>query len=207
MKTSLIYRSPTLYTLFMRFLYGRNYEARLRSVGEEIPDGVEVLDVCCGDCALYTRALRGRVSYTGIDINPSFLENARKRSIKVLPLDVRIDNLPRSDYVVMQASLYQFIPLHKQLVDKLLYSASRKVIISEPVRNLSDSSNPIISFIARYQANPGTGHKINRFTEETFRTFFGNNYNELIEKFKFTLGGRELMVILNAKIRMARWRR
>jgi hypothetical protein len=182
----------------MRLLYRKNYKARFKSVSEEIPKGAEVLDVCCGDCKLYTLALKGKVSYVGVDINPSFIENARKLSIKVLSLDVRNDALPYSDYVVMQASLYQFIPQHKQIVDKLLSSASRKVIICEPVRNLSDSNNPVISFIARYLANPGTGHKLDRFTEETFCSFFRDNYNEIIEKFKFIPGKRELMVILNA---------
>lgn len=133
-KSSFIYKNPRIYALFMWFLYGRNYEARFQSIAEEIPDAVELLDVCCGDCALYTWALEGRVSYTGVDINSHFIKNAKKQSIKVLPLDIRVDNLPQSDYVVMQGSLYQFIPLHKQIVDKLLYSASRKVIISEPIR-------------------------------------------------------------------------
>jgi hypothetical protein len=204
MKRSFIYRSARIYAFLMRTLYKENYEARFRAIGEEIPVGVEVLDVCCGDCALYTLTLKEKVSYTGIDINPSFIKNARKQSIKVLPLDVRIDNIPCSDYVVMQASLYQFIPIHKQIVDKLLDSASDKVIISEPVRNLSDSSNPVVSFVARYSANPGTGHKIDRFTEETFRAFFRNNYDKLIEKFKFTPDRKELIVILNVERRMIR---
>ena len=199
MKTSLIYRSPHIYALLMRFLYGKYYKTRLQSLGKEIPDSVKVLDVCCGDCALYTLVLKNRVSYTGIDINPVFIENARELSIKVLPLDIRTNDLPCSDYVLIQASLYQFIPQHKQIVDKLLDSASNKVIISEPVKALASSSNPIISFIARHSTNPGTGGKINRFTEKTFRIFFRNNYNELIEKFKFIAGGKELMVILNAK--------
>jgi hypothetical protein len=199
MQASFIYKGPRIYSLLMRFLYGRNYKARFQSISQEIPDGVKVLDVCCGDCALYTRALKDRISYTGIDINPSFIKNANKLSVNMLPLDIMNDNLPGSDYVIMQASLYQFIPFHKQIVDKLLDSASSKVIMSEPVKNLSDSTNPFISFIARYSANPGTGHKIERFTEETFTTFFKDNYGELIEKFKFIPGGRELMVILNAK--------
>jgi len=199
MKTSFIYKNPRIYALLMRFLYGGVYHARFQSIAEEIPDGVNVLDVCCGDCALYTRALKDRVSYTGIDINPNFIENGRKLFIKVLPLDIEIDNLPQSDYVVMQASLYQFIPLHKHIIDKLLDSALRKVIISEPIKTLSNSSNPIVSFIARHSANPGTGHKINRFTKKTFCTFFRNNYNELIERFKFIKGDKELMVILNTK--------
>lgn len=201
-KNSFIYRNPYIYTFLMKFLYGgrKYYIKRFKAIGEEIPDGVRVLEVCCGDCSLYTFALKGRVSYTGIDINSRFVKSASKKSINAICMNiVTEDNLLSADYVVMQASLYQFIPKHKQIVDKLLDSASTKVIISEPIRNLSTSNNPIISFIAKKTTNPGTGSKPFRFTEETFRAFFRNNYNELIEKFKFVPGGRELIVILNIK--------
>ncbi len=200
MKTSLVYKSPHLYTLFLRVLHGKNYRARYQAVSKEIPDGVEVLDVCCGDCALYTRELRNRVSYTGVDVNPHFLGNARKKSIKFLQLDVEKDDLPRADYVIMQGSLNQFIPRHKLMVDKLLRAARTKVIISEPIRNLATSNNIFLSFIARRSTDPGTGHKPYRFNKETFREFFEENYKAQTEKFKFILPvKREMMVILNTK--------
>lgn len=183
----------------MRFIYGKNYQARFQSLAEEIPDNINVLDVCCGDYGLYTRQLKGRVKYVGIDINESFINKAKKELITILPLNIVTDDLPFSDYVIMQASLYQFMPNHKLIIDKLINSANKKVIISEPVRNLSNSRSKIISFIARYSANPGTGHKIDRFNEESFRDIFFRNFKERIEKFKFIPGNRELMVILNAE--------
>lgn len=199
MKSSFVYRSPQAYKLVMKLLYRKRYEDRYRSIAEEIPDGVKVLDVCCGDCALYTLFLKNKALYTGIDITDSFIKSAKKKLINIIPLDVRFDKLPQSDYIIMQASLYQFIPLHKQIVNNLLDSALKKVIISEPINNLSNSNNRVISFIARRSANPGTGHTKDRFIEETFREFFINNYNSRIEKFKFIPGKRELMVILNAE--------
>jgi len=198
-KTSLLYKNAFIYESFMRLLYGKHYKARYISVGEEIPDGVKVLDVCCGPCALYTLALRGRADYRGIDINQQFIENAAKLSVTVLPLDIRAEPLPDADYVVMQGSLYQFVPRQKEIVDKLLSGSSDKVIISEPVRNLSNSRNPLISAIARHSTDPGTGHKEERFTEESFRAFFTANYSERIEKFKFVPGGRDFIVVLNAR--------
>ena len=59
----------------------------------------------------------------------------------------------------------EFMTSNKLIIDKLINSANKKVIISEPIRNLSNSSSNIISFIARYSANPGTGHKIDRFNQ------------------------------------------
>lgn len=197
MKTSLIYRIPLLYTLLIRILYGKNYNARTQLVAEEIPDGASVLDICCGDCTLYSLALKERVSYVGVDINPYFIKKAKKHSIKALQMDIISDEIPKSEYVVMQGSLYQFFPNYKKIVDKLLDSATKKVIISEPIKNLSDSDNPIIAFIAKHSANPGTGHKMARFNDKTLHNLFEENYKDLIEKFKYIPGNRELIVILN----------
>jgi len=199
MKVSLVYRGPHIYALFMKFLYGKNYKARYKTIAEEIPEGASVLDLCCGDCALYEYELKGKASYSGVDINPYFITNAKNLSINAILADVSKDELPNSDYVVMQGGLCQFIPNHKEIVDKLLRVASNKVIISEPVRNLSTSKNPVISFIAKRSADPGTGHKTERFTESTFTEFFDNNYGKLIEKFKPIPGGRDLIVVLNSK--------
>jgi hypothetical protein len=183
----------------MRILYGKNYKYRFTSISEEIPDKVKVLDVCCGDAALYSRELKGRVSYVGTDINKNFIKSGKRKFINILPLNVIRDDLPNSDYVIMQASLYQFIPNHKKIVEKLLNSANSKVIICEPIINLSKSKNRLISLIARYSGNPGTGHKTNRFDEKSFKSLFESFFENKIEKFKKIKGGRELMVVLNAK--------
>ena len=184
----------------MQFLYGKNYSARYHAISELIPEGESVLDVCCGDCALYKRALMCRdITYTGIDINNKFVASALKQSINAFQLDIRKNTIPKSDNVLMQASLYQFIPQHRLVVDKLLNSAGKQLIISEPIKNLSSSNNFIIKSVARFSANPGTGHTVKRFSEETFRRFFTDNYKNLIVDFVLLPGGRELMVILDAE--------
>lgn len=198
-QTSLIYKYPSLYTWFIKFLYRRHYASRYRAISDEIEDNTSVIEICCGDCALYVQALKNRVSYTGIDINPYFINRAAHLSINVRLLDVFKDTLPDADYVVMQGSLYQFIPHHKKIVENLLNSCRHKVIISEPIRNISNSTNRIISFIARYSVNPGTGDKVHRFTETSYREFFNKYFKGFIEKFAFIPGKRELMVVLKVK--------
>jgi len=180
----------------MRFLYGANYEARLKSIANEIPRGSKVLDVCCGDCAIFKSELKGRNEYLGIDSNPYFISGAIEKSVNVTGLDVSREDLPKSEIVIMLSSLYQFIPYHKEIVDKMLRSAEKRVIISEPVRNLASSKNPFISFIARYSVNPGSGNKKHRFNERTLIHFFKKNYGNKIEKFKYIPGQREIIVVL-----------
>ncbi len=183
----------------MRFLYGKFYNTRYKKIGELIPSEVSVLDICCGDCKLYENELKKRVKYIGIDINHRFLKTAAKKGIDVQKLDIRYQNLPRSDYLILQASLYQFIPNHKKIVDKMIKAAGNKVIISEPVANISSSRFSLIAYLAKYSTNPGTGHTPKRFTPKTFKEFIKNNYSELLEDCFLHSGGKELMVVLNTK--------
>ena len=65
----------------------------------------------------------------------------------------------------MQGSLYQFFPDHKKMVDKMLKSAKQKVIISEPVINLVDSSYGLISYLSKHTANSAIAPNSFRFTK------------------------------------------
>lgn len=49
----------------------------------------------------------------------------------------------------------------------MLGAAAERVIISEPVRNLTASSCPVIAAIGRRAADPGVGTHAQRFTEAT----------------------------------------
>ena len=87
--------------------------------------------------------------------------------------------LPPADYVVMQASLYHFLPDPGPLVDRMLRAARCRVIIAEPVRNLATSGVPWVSRLARRQTDPGTGGAAERggrlgfrFTPQTMDEFF-----------------------------------
>jgi hypothetical protein len=81
----------------------------------------------------------------------------------------------------------------------MLNSARDKVVISEPVINLVHSKNKIISTIAKYGANPGTGHKIFRFTEESLKNDLQRYFKQYIENIYFIAGGRDMVVVLNTK--------
>jgi hypothetical protein len=109
---SLVYRSPFVYELVMRALYGRHYAARYRAVADLIPAGSSALDLCCGPGFLYERYLRPKgVSYTGLDLNPRFVDRVCRVGGRGLVWDLGEDQpLPPADSVVMQASLYQFLP-------------------------------------------------------------------------------------------------
>src|SRR5215471_18326424 len=155
MSTSLIYKSPFVYELAMLVLYGRHYNARYTSIVNLIPDNAMVLDLCCGPALLFHRYLRNKsVRYKGLDINQPFIDRLVEAGGEGEAWDLRSDReLPVSDYVIMQASLYHFLPDASSIVNRMLAAARRSVIIAEPVRNLTTSSSSFLSFIGRAFTN------------------------------------------------------
>jgi SAM-dependent methyltransferase len=197
MSESVIYRSTLVYEAVMVLLYGRHYAARYRALAESIEPGSSVLDVCCGPAILYRRYLRPRdVRYRGLDYNRTFVERLKRDGIEAETWDLREERpLPTADYVVMQASLYHFLPAPAPVVDRLVAAARRFAIVAEPVRNLTSSSNPLVAFLGRRLSDPGTGDQASRFTEESFDRFFAR-YAERTERSFLIPGGREKVVVL-----------
>jgi hypothetical protein len=166
-RPSLIYRNASVYEVVMRALYGRHHEGG-RSVAEQVPAGATVLELCCGPGSLYLRHLSARVdSYVGLDANPGFVAGLQARGVDARLSDLTdgAQLLPRADVAIMQASLYHFLLDADQMVQRMLGAAKRSVIISEPVRNLSSSTLPLIGTIGRRAADPGVGGHGDRFTE------------------------------------------
>ena len=196
--TSPIYWHPAIYNRLMKLLYGKYFEARYEAIADLIPDGASVTEVCAGDAYLFRNYLRKKnVKYTGLDINPSFVRHAQRNNVPMSEHDLVRDEVPASDYIIIQASLYQFMPEHELIVRKLLASAKNVLLVVEPIRNLASSSNPIVTFIAKYSANPGKEHKVHRFNKETLMDFFRQ-----FEEFKSAQemeGGRELVGIFRKR--------
>jgi SAM-dependent methyltransferase len=181
-------------------LYGRHYSSRFRAVADLIANDSSVLDLCCGPARLYHRYLkRKRVGYTGVDVNRKFIERLRESGAKGEVFDLREPRaLPQADYVVMQASLYHFLPDARPIVDRMIDAAIRQVIIAEPVRNLATSNSGLLRFFGRALTNPGMGEQAERFTEASLDRFF-ESYNERVTKSSLIAGGREKIYVLDAE--------
>jgi hypothetical protein len=195
---SLIYRNAFMYELVMRALYGRHHGARLRAVAEQVPAGATVLELCCGPGSLYLRHLRAHVgSYIGLDANPGFVAGLQARGVDARLIDL-IDGsqmLPHADVAIMQASLYHLLPDADQIVQRMRGAAKRCVIISEPVRNLSSSTLPVIGTIGRRAADPGVGGHGDRFTETTLDQLMAT-YD--VRAAFLAPGGRDTVYVLGA---------
>ena len=204
MSTSLVYRSALGYELIMRALYGRHYAARMAAVAEQVPDGASVLELCCGPATLYRRYLRGRAgSYIGVDVNERFVAALQGDGIDARHMDLAESDsstpLPQADVLIMQASLYHFLPHPEGIVDRMLSAARDRVIVSEPVRNLATSSLPGVGLLGRRAADPGVGGHADRFTEATLDALM-ERYRDRVVKAFLIPGGREKVYVLSAGV-------
>jgi SAM-dependent methyltransferase len=196
----LIYRSPALYELAMLGLYGRHYPARYRAVADLISPRSSVLDLCCGPAVLYERYLRPKsVEYTGLDINETFVRGLKRRGVRAELWDLRDDApLPPADSVVMQASLYHFLPDPLPVLGRMLGAARKQVIVAEPVRNLTSSRLPLLGPLSRLLTDPGVGRQPYRFTEVALDELIGSLYPRS-PRTQLISGGREKIYVIEKR--------
>src|SRR5262249_41672725 len=184
--------------MLMRALYGRYYASRLRSIADLIPEGARVVELCCGPGLLYQRHLKAKgVDYTGLDVNPGFI--ARTRRLGGRGIVWNLDDgrpLPEADIVLMQASLYQFLPDAAPIVRRMVAAARQRVIIAEPTRNLSNSRHGLLAALAGTQTDAGLGGRPLRFTGPSLAALFEGLDLHPDQRFSIP-GGREEVYVFD----------
>jgi hypothetical protein len=182
----------------MRVLYGRYYAARDAAVAAHVPDGASVLELCCGPARLYERELRGRIgAYVALDANERFVARLRRRGVDARRADVATAELPVADVVVMQASLYHFIPAAEAMLRRMRAAARAKVIVAEPVRNLASSANGLLARLGAGGAATADGAQPQRFDAESLRALVRGAFADDVIAFHGPIpGGREHLYVL-----------
>jgi hypothetical protein len=194
---SLVYRSAWGYGLAMRVLYGRYYAARDAAVAAHIPDGASVLELCCGPARLYLRELRGRIGpYVALDASARFVDRLRRRGVDARRADVATAELPPADVVVMQASLYQFLPHADAIVRRMRAAAGMSVVVSEPVRNLASSRFGVVARLGAGGAATAAGAQAQRFDASSLHALMAS-FGDAVLFCGPVPGGREHVYVLS----------
>ena len=153
-------RSPLTWTCTGYDLYTRLATPAAASdaaVAARIPDGADVVDLCCGTARLArAHLLRRGCRYLGIDANGHFVMGARKRGVAARLGDVTREPIPAADYVVMCGSLRQFGDGAEAVLRRMRAAARRAVIVSEPVRGLLGRRYDVARFDALARAAGAT---------------------------------------------------
>jgi SAM-dependent methyltransferase len=181
----------------MAAVYGIHYPGRYEAVAGLIAPGTSVLDLCCGPGILYGRHLRRKaVRYTGWDVDPRFIARVRRAGGDGRVCDVRGGReFPAADYVVMQGSLYHFLPHAGSVVERMLRAARRYVIVAEPIRNWTTSRCRVLAWLARELTAVGGEAAALRFTEPALDALFAR-YRDRVAQSRLIPGGREKVYVL-----------
>jgi len=128
-----------------------------------------------GDLYFYENYLRNKsIDYSCADINGVFVNAALKKGIKAMQLDILRDEIPRSEYILIQGSLYHSIPNQKELIRKLMSSTGKQLIISENTSNISNSSSSFKSWLGAVFSKAKSGQSKIKFTKETLKETFND---------------------------------
>lgn len=196
--SSIIYKSPLVYNLAIRALYTSNFTDRYIQISNIISSGSSVVELCCGDMYLYRKFLSQKhIQYTGIDNSSAFYSYAIKHDIKFLHQDVFNAQIPQADFVIMQASLYHFLPNPEKLVRSMIAASGMAAIIAEPVKNIAQSSNLILRFLSKVLSTPAASNQYAnlRFNNDSFQHFC-DQFVEL-KALSPIANGREMLAIFN----------
>ena len=180
-KKSFVYRNIFIYRLIMNLLYMGRYKKRFRPVTEHLKNlqpGACVLELCFGDIYVADFCKRSGYRWTGLDINADFVKSARRMGFDARQADLaQGEALPKADVSVMIGSLYHFHSEARAILARM-FDASRTVILSEPVSNLS-TRDGLIGLLAKKGASVGKGDEIFRYDRGSFIAML-EQYKELI---------------------------
>jgi len=101
-----------------------------------------------------------------MDFNLGFVAHAQKRGLHVDYGNLQSQEIPTTECILLQGSLYHFYPSHRTVIERLLKAATVKVIISEPIRTLSAHKNIFLRIFAKYITKTASGFHEKRFTRE-----------------------------------------
>lgn len=192
----ILYRFPLLYHGLMSTLYGADARARYEAVAGWVLKGTEVLDVCCGDGTLSVYLDRS-IRYRGLDQSAAMVRRAQRLGRNVQRADLRTGPIPDTQIIVCQSSLYQFHPDEDAFLVRLLAATRQRLILSEPVQNLSQSRWPALRRLAAWATRaPGMDNSGFRFTPERLKILLAP-YQELAHHVGAICNGREWLVVLD----------
>ena len=194
-KQSLVYRNIPFYRAVMNLLYQGKYKQRFHYITKFI-EGQRVVELCFGDIYIADFCKSKNINWIGYDVNERFLSYAKKLGFDARFADLKkLTALPEADTCIMAGSLYHFHEDLESIIQKM-FDASDKIIISEPVLNLS-SSKGIIGFIAKRSATVGDKKENFRFDKSSFLsmlTTMSSKFNfqfEIVKEFN-----KDIIVVL-----------
>ena len=137
----------------MNFLYLGRYRQRFQDIISLMtPRDRRIIELCFGDVYIAEYCKKSFRQWTGYDINDVFVDYALKHGYHAVHADIlSLKELPQADVLIFAGSLYHFNEnLHH--IWPLMLSCATKIILSEPIKNITSANNFIGKIGARASA-------------------------------------------------------
>jgi hypothetical protein len=172
----------------MNVLYLGKYTDRFRDIIEILDQkDLTIVELCFGDIYIAQHCKNTGKRWMGYDINPSFVDFAVRKGYNAGIVDLfSLESLPSADVCIIAGSLYHFHH-HIDALMRLMLSSSKKIVISEPIKNIT-STRGIVGSLAACASNAGKGNENFRYTRGTllnmldlYRKRYNFNYTVISE--------------------------
>ena len=170
------------------------YTKRFKKITNLINHGdKKIIELCFADTYIANYCKKNDIKWIGYDINYRFVENANKRKFESYQIDLLKENITeKADMCLIIGSLYHFNNSLEFFFLKML-NISHKIIISEPVKNLTNS-NRFLSFFSKKISDAGNGTENFRFNKNSFYDAIEKMSVKLNFSYKSIYEGRDIII-------------
>ncbi|MBI5592419.1 MAG: hypothetical protein HY881_18280 [Deltaproteobacteria bacterium] len=183
----------------MNFLYLGRYRQRFQDIiAVMAPEDRRIIELCFGDIYIAEYCKKSERQWIGYDINDVFVNYALEHGHNAVCADIlSLKKLPPADVLIFAGSLYHFNEnLHH--IWQLMTSCATRIILSEPIKNITSNNNIIGKIGARASAV--------RNGAETFR-FDHDSLIEMLDSFQETYDftyeivseKKDILIIINER--------
>ncbi|MCX5881307.1 MAG: hypothetical protein NTU74_05760 [Deltaproteobacteria bacterium] len=162
------------------------------------PGDRRIIELCFGDIYIAEYCKKSLRQWTGYDINDVFIDFALKRGHHAVHADIlSLKKLPQADALIFAGSLYHFNEnLHH--IWQLMTSCATKIILSEPIKNITSAKNFIGKIGARATAvrNGAEAFRFERDSLIEMLDYFQETYNFTYE---IVSEKKDILIIINER--------
>ncbi len=183
----------------MNVLYLGRYRQRFKDIINEFgPKDHNIIELCFGDIHIAAYCKKSARHWVGYDINDEFVNHALKHGYNAVRADIlSMESLPKADVLIFAGSLYHFNEnMHK--IWQLMTSCATKIILSEPIKNITSIKN-IIGTIGARASTVRNGAEAFRFDRDSLIEML--DYFKEIHNFTYEIVSekKDMLITINER--------
>ena len=192
MNKSISYKFAQAYNILISVVDRGITEKKFSRISKFIGKDKRVFELGCGTSFLSGYLMQG-CSYLGWDLNKNFVDNCKKRGLKVFQKNVfDFNDYPESDVIVISDVLHHIVPRDKELIREAK-KRTKKLIITEPRTGLKFSRRRVPFCVYKlFDKTLGDNDGINPFED---RKNWGFNNEQEVREYLREFNPKEIIFL------------